>query len=272
MVQLERALTLAVVTLLAGCGNEANQQSAVAAAASNASQPAAEVAVSPKPRALDPKATQLERIDFEGLPASEVLDAVMRLNPTKDKYESDAQRAKRMKEAEGSPLLEGIKVSDLIGFSPTKVHFQYDANRQEWQYEVSPSEVGLAEFSNVEVYSQNLPQSQFPEYAQVYPGRQLVFKRSIHLHVASMKGLSYLVGAVKVPRGEARELEDRLTVLLVGRLTPVRVTSDKKLPIHYDQNEVNIQTALDFKLEGVWLVNKLDGRVLSKAWKVKRLA
>lgn len=259
----------AAIALISGCGYEPNGQKTAEGPAQSASHAMAESAPAPKPHPLDLTATQLERVDFEGLPPSEVLDAVMRLNPTKDKYESDAEHAKRMKDAASAPLLDGIKVGDLVGFSPSEVRFHYDANRQEWQYEVWPSEVG-SDFANVQVYSENLPAAQFPQYANVYRGRDLEFKRSVHLHLANLKGLSYIVGAVKVPRAEARELEDLLTVLLVGRLVPVHVTTDQKLPLKYDEREVNFQTALGFKLEGVWLVNKRTGQVLNKAWKVRR--
>lgn len=268
-----RLLVVAAVLAATGCEYEPDGQKGaapVAAPAAPSGQVALAEAPSPKPRPLDLKATELERVDYAGLPPREVLDAVMRLNPTKDKYESDAEHAKRMKEAGGAQLLDGIKVSDLVGFTPTEVHFRYDANRQEWQYMVRPSEVGMADFGNVQVHSERLSAAQFPHYAQVYPGRELVFKKSVHLRIANLKGLSYIVGAVKVPREQARELEDQLTVLLVGRLAPVRVTSAQKLPLKYDEREVDFGTALAFKLEGAWLVDKRDGRVLSKTWKVRR--
>lgn len=273
MRRLAKLLAVAAVLAGTGCGYEPDRQghaSSAAAAAASSVETVVAQAPSPKPRPLDLKAIELERVDYAGLPPSEVLDAVMRLNPNKDKYESDAEHAKRMKAAEEAQLLDGIKVSDLVGFTPTEVHFRYDANRQEWQYDVWPSEVGAADFGNVQVYSETLPAAQFPHFAHVYPGRDLVFKKSIHLRVANLKGLSYIVGAVKVPREQARELEDLLTVLLVGRLAPVRVTSAQKLPLKYDEREVNYGTALAFKLEGAWLVNKRDGRVLSKTWRVRR--
>jgi len=57
----------------------------------------------PRPGRLDLKATAVDvRKDLDGQPASEILDALLRLEPGKGKFESDAQYAKRMKELAGS--------------------------------------------------------------------------------------------------------------------------------------------------------------------------
>src|SRR6185369_1417741 len=114
---------------------------------------------------------------------------------------------------------------------PLRVHFAYDANKELWKYEVGPEEVGH-QFNHFLVYKETLNAQNFPGYAQALPGRDLEFSKDVYLNIKSLKGLSYINGAVKVPAKDAPTLENALSVLLVGRLVPDYVSANQYLPGH----------------------------------------
>jgi hypothetical protein len=267
---------LLVVLTATGCEKAQDVPDKPPATSANVAAPAAPNAPPepppPRPGRLDLKATAIDvRKDLEGLPAAEVLDAFMRLEVFKSKYESDAQHTKRMKELAGSRLLDEVDIGDVVGFRPRRVNFVYDANKELWKYEVGPEEVGH-EFNHFLVYKEALNGQNFPGYAEALPGRHLEFSKDVYLNIKSLKGLSYINGAVKVPAKDAPALEHTLSVLLVGRLVPTYVSANQKLPTDYSEKEVKFQHTLGFKLESVWLVNKQTGQILSKSWTVRKLA
>jgi hypothetical protein len=225
----------------------------------------------PKPGVLDLKATSvdLDR-DIRGQSAPEMLDAIHRLDIAKTKYESDAVYAKRMKELNGSKLRDEVAIGSVIGFEPDQMSFNYDANKQLWKYQISPHEVGN-QFHYVPIYKQAVDGGGLAQYTAAFPGKQIKVVRLILLDIAAMKGLSYINGSYKVSPKEAPALEGNLTVLLVGRVTTPYAESYRKLPIHADEHVVELQNTIGFKLEAVWLINKVDGKVLSKTWNYERL-
>ncbi len=221
---------------------------------------------------LDPKATSIDVANgAQGQSAPAILDALKRLNTGKSQYESDAVYGKRMKALIGEKVLDGISVGDVIGFQPISVSFRYDANKEQWNYEVSSSGVHY-EYHYVPVYRESLDAANYPLWVNQFPGKRIEFQKSIYLDIASLKGLSYINGFVKTPAKDARALEGSLAVLLVGRLTSPYFGANQKLPVGLDETVFDFQSTIGFKLEAVWLINKKSGQILSKAWTYRRLA
>jgi hypothetical protein len=264
------SLLLLLLVDLAGCEKAQNVPLSVPVPSTNiavAPTDSPKPAEGPPPRAgrLDLKATAVDvRKDIDGQPADEVLDALLRLNVDKNKYESDAQHGKRMKELVGSRLLDDVAVGDLVGFRPIKVQFEYDANKGLWTYRISPKLV-RRDFNNFLVYKQLLDAQNFPAYAKFYRGRDLEFSKDIYLRISGLKGFSSLNGAAKV----AAALDGALSVLLVGRLIPEYVSEAQAIPADYTDRSIEFQHTLGFKLEAVWLVNMQTDQILSKTWTVR---
>lgn len=226
----------------------------------------------PKPGVLDPKAISVDiDKDIRGQSAPEILDALYRLDIAKTTYESDAVYGKRMKELDGSQLTGEVAIGSVIGFAPEDIRFWYDANKQEWRYEISPSSVGNS-FHYVPIYRQTLDVGGFPHFTRAFPGKRIEIKKVILLNIATMKGLSYINGFYKIAAKDAPTLENHLTVLLVGKITHPYADKSEKYPHQMDEHVVELQNAIGFKLDAVWLINKLDGKILSKIWAYKRLA
>lgn len=200
-----------------------------------------------------------------------MLDALLRLDVGKGQYESDAEYGKRLKALAGSKLSDEVVVGDVVGYRPTNVRYWYDANKQVWQYEISPESVNY-KFNNVLVYKETLDPNRFPAYGTALHRTALNFTKDIYLNIGDLKGLSYINGVVKVASKDAPALDGNLTVLLVGRHVPNFVSKGEQLPSEFSESEVKFQHALAFKLESVWLIHKQTGRILSKAWTLRRMA
>jgi hypothetical protein len=269
-------LALTCAFFAASCGpnqggpNGHLQRAADAPVAGPASAPAPALAPRPGPLALKAEHIDVQK-DGDGLPPAQVLDGLLRLNLDKGKFESDAEYTNRLKTLSTAKIYDDVTVTDLVGFRPLDVSFSYDANKELWNFKVIPRQVDFT-FNHMRVYRETLTTGDFTAYEHVYPGRHLEFAKTIYLTINGLKGLSDIIGSVKVPRAEAPAYDDSLSLLFVGRLNPAQVRSARKLPDDFNDNEVEFQNALGFKLEGVWLIDRRTGRVLSKTWKVHRLA
>jgi hypothetical protein len=259
---------------LVGCGKAQDPPKVASASGANSALTAAPTAPEPPPRPgrLDLKATAVDAPqDRDGQPAAEVLDALLRLEVGKGKYESDAEHAKRLKALAGSKLSEEVVVGDVVGYRPTNVRYWYDANKQAWQYEIPPESVNHT-FNHVLVYKQTLDPSPFTAYFSALHRTDLEFTKDIYLDIGDLKkGLSYINGATKIPSKDAPSLDGNLTVLLVGRHVPNFVSKGQAVPSDHREKEVMFQHTLAFKLDGVWLVHKQTGQILSKTWTIRRL-
>jgi hypothetical protein len=272
----QTTLALTCALLAVSCGpnqgspNGLPQHAADAAVTGAASAPARALAPRPGPLALKADEVDVQK-DGDGLPPAQVLDGLLRLNLDKGKFESDAEYTNRLKTLSAAKIYDEIALTDLVGFRPLDAWFSYDANQEVWKFKVTPRRVGFT-FNHMRVYRQTLTTGDFTAYEHVYPGRQLEFSKTIYLTINGMKGLNDIIGSVKIPRGEAPAYDGNLSLLFVGRLNPAQVRSSRKLPDDFNDKEVEFQNALGFKLEGVWLIDKRSGRILSKTWKVLRLA
>ncbi|MCY0852522.1 hypothetical protein [Cupriavidus sp. D39] len=274
--QIKASLVVTIACLgLAACHERSVQPAKVNSASSAEVSPAATPTQPQEPayRPVDLKASDLD-LQRVSLPPDEVRDALMRFNPWKGKFESDAAFAKRMREVGGERLLDGIKIGDIVALRISKASFQYDANKQEWRYIVNPASVG-SRYSYVAVYDDIRPSSEFPSYRDYFAkrGMDITFRKQILVEVPALKGYSEMQGFLKAGQSQARDLEDSMTVLLIGRIEPARITLNSyEFPSRPDDHDMVFKDALGFKLEGVWLVDTRNGHVLSKSWKARRVA
>lgn len=225
-----------------------------------------------EPGVLDLKATSIDIYrDGLGQPPQSVFNALVSLKTDKTTYENDAAYVKRMKGLIGERLLGETKVGDVIGFKPETARFSYDANKEQWQYELPNGAVDY-KYHYVPVYRRSVDVNTMPQYTTAFPGRGIEIEEVIYLDISTMRGLSYINGFVKVAAKDASALEGKLSVLLVGRLTTPYTGTNHKFPLESSEHIVELQSTIGFKLESVWIINTSTGKILSKAWTYKRLA
>lgn len=271
------AVKFGILAVIAWLGLVAcNEHSAKQPTAASAADPVPTAPPQPQEPTYHPVDLKANELDLRrvSLPPDEVMASLMRFNPWKEKFESDAAFAKRMSEIDSKRLLDGIKVGDVVAFRIPKASFGYDANKQEWRYIVSPASLG-GSFSYVPVYDEIAPSDEFSSYRDFFAkrGMDVTFRKKILVEVPALKGYSELGGALKADPNQARDLEDAMTVLLIGRIKPARITANSyKFPSPPDDHDMASIDALGFKVEGVWIVDKRNGHVLSKTWKIRRVA
>lgn len=270
-----KSAILAVIACLglAACDQQTAKQPAAVAAADPvpSSSPAPAAPQEPAFGPVDLKATELD-LRRVSLPPEEVMAAVVRFNPWRGKYENDTAFAKRMNELGGERLLDGVKVGDLVALRIPKASFGYDANKEEWQYGVSPARLGTS-FSYVAVYDELLSSDRGASYREYFAkrGMDVSFRRQVLVEIPALKGYSELVGALKATPDRARQLEGSMIVLLIGRVKPGGSSVDSQEFPTPEKRDMIFKDAIGFKVEGVWLVDSRDGHVLSKAWRARRL-
>jgi len=222
--------------------------------------------------AVDIKATTLAPLGTFVLPPKRANDVLQSLVPTKGQYESDAQALARRKTVVGKTLLPGVKVGDLIAFQADEVSFSYDANKEVWNYDVSPSPVD-DDYGYVRISDELLPAAQFPDDDRYYRSRfrDVSFHHRVVVEVRGMKGFSDILGSIKVPRDQAAPMKDSMSVILVGRIVPARLKEYTRHAYRDDDTEQVLQQGIGFDLAGVWLIDNRDGRVLTKAYRIRRV-
>lgn len=267
-------LPLVLIAALAVTGCEKTSNPAAAdkpagdGAGATAAQPASEGVQQPVKRGpgnLDLQATSIDvQQDLEGQSVSAVLDALLRLNVTKGKFESDVEYRQRLKELGGTKLFGDVTIDGIVGFRPSDAQFRYDANKREWKY------MTVAVYGGLQVSRQSLDINNFAVYKNAFPMKDIEVKQSIYLRSSPFKNVHVIEVKAKVPPSEAAALDGNLSVLFVGKLIPPYVGTNRVLPIKYDEKTVDLQYLLDFDLKGIWLIDTRTGRVLSKTWTLLR--
>ena len=196
-----------------------------------------------------------------------LIKALRQLNTEKDKYESDAKYNARMKSLDANPLYDDLTLASDIAFKPKDVSYKYDANKEQWTYQIFMHEVPH-DFNKYLLHTKKTGNGETWDLA--YPGRKIEEFESIGIEIPELKGLSYIQGSVAIPAEKARDLENQMEVLIVGKIVPNYYTSRKILPIELKDTKVETLHLMNVKITGVWLIQSTTGEVLAKKWTVKK--
>jgi hypothetical protein len=155
-----------------------------------------------------------------------------------------------------------------------KTMIRYDADRQEFSYEISPTAGANYDFDLFEVERHEISGAAFTGINQYYAEKlkPINHTENIFVRVKGMRGLTYLIGRAAVNRRDAEGLERSFEIVLVGRLRPPFASTEVKHPFEANEDTVEHRKIIEFVLTGVWLVDSRSGNVLSKTHSLKRLA
>lgn len=218
---------------------------------------------------IDLKATRLDpATQSRGHDAKKIIAALGSPDFKKGEYESDAAFKKRLQGLGAKPLYGDMKLSDTIAFRPKDVSFRYDANAQQWTYEISFKMVRFA-YNHYVLEQQQVPVENFLKMA--FPGRRMQSYKTITIQVPELKGFTSIRGSAKVPAASAPQLKGKLSVLAVGHIAPGYMHTDEILPIEPSDDRYEEVEAIHFKVSSFWLINEETGEVLSKQWTRKTL-
>lgn len=254
---------MVLAAAIAGCGKSGSDSQAPQATAATAPTPAEPPPPPPPPhKAVDLKAEKLSiTTETGGHDVQKIALALEMLQVSKGPYESDADHKKRMAELGSKPLYDELKVNDLVALKAMNVRYHYDANKQQWEYEISSHSKGY-EFNHFLIDERSVPTE--PHIIEANYGRPINSYRTVTLQVPELKGLSYLQGNVKVPSAAAPQLQARLGVLFIGKLIPNYFSTFTLR--QRDENRYEYGKTLQFKISSLWLINEETGEVLSKKW------
>lgn len=256
---------LATAEIIAACDN--STQSSLPAATATAPEPPP-IPPSPPHQPINLKTQTLNaQGGLYGHDPERLIEALRRLNTEQDKYESDAKYNARMKSLGASPLYDDLTLASDIAFKPKNVTYKYDANKAQWTYEIFMHQIPY-EFNKYLLHTKKTGNGE--TWALAYPGRKIEEFESIGIEVPELKGLSYIQGAVATPAEKARELDNQMEVLIVGKIVPSYYTSRKLLPIEFKDTKVETLHLMTVKITGVWLVQRTTGEVLTKKWTLKK--
>lgn len=190
----------------------------------------------------------------------------------KEKFESTADYTKRMLVLRDQILFDEVKVGGAHAFeiSSTALRVTYDADRQQFSVEVSPRSDASHRFELIELERRSVPPNTAEVEYFLTKGKTIEATQVVYARVPTLKGLTYPRGSVTVAPAQAREMEHRLRVLLVGELQPPYTQVDKKYPFDHDDNTSEYQNILVMKAPAFWLVDSRNGNVLTKQFTIKR--
>ncbi len=230
----------------------------------HAQAPAQQVAASAAHQPMDLKSTKLDpSTQVRGHDAKRIVAALDSPDLKKGEYESDTAFKKRLQGLGTKPLYDGLKLGDAIALKPKEVTYSYDANAQQWTYQISYKAVRLA-YNHYVLERQQVPVENFLKMA--FPGRRMQSYKTITMQMPEFKGINYIRGSAKVPAASAPQLKGKLSVLAVGHIAPGYMHKDEILPMEPSDDRYEEVEAIHFKVSAFWLINEETGEVLSKQW------
>jgi hypothetical protein len=273
------ALT-AFVILLTACEARSPTQAVAnspASASATATAAAAQPAPAPVARARRNFAATGNIVPADSIESgSKVYSAVSLHSTKKDQYESTADYAKRMAALREQTMFDEVKLGGAFAFEVSKraMFVRYNADLEQFEFEVTPTNDDLGQgFQLVELERRAVPiEPADADYFLKNHGKIVEAAQVTYARVPTLKGLTYPRATTKVARAEAREVELRLRVLLVGELQPPYTATGKKYPFQPDERLLEYRNIVEIKAPGFWLVDSRDAnvQVLTKQFKFKR--
>ena len=262
----------ALVLMLGACGKEAWPPSNGGTAPAT-TQTAVVMAPARIEKNFDKKVAALPN-DFIAHQPAKVFSHITSQNLQKDKFESEAKYIARMQALAGTVLYDEVWLSGEFAFEPLKdvVSIRYDPEKQQFKWEIRPSQLGNdGDYDGIELERRDSIQN-YPTLDAAYAerGKKISHTDNFYLQGVGLKGLGYINGAYKAKPELARALDGQLAVLFVGRIPAPYAGFKDKYPIAADDTVFEHQRYIRFAIDGVWLVNKQTGEVLTKTWAVKR--
>lgn len=195
-----------------------------------------------------------------GHDAERIVNALQAMAITKGKYESDAKYLSRMKELESEQLYDELTVGSLLAFKPVDVKWTYDANQGKWEYMVREHSV-MPPSDAIAISSRKIGNAD--QWRAIFPGRNLGEYETIAIDTTRA---FHIIGGFPSPAEKAALLENKLDVLVIGKLAPPYVRGEQVLPVkHSNDTRVDNVRLVTVRMQEAWVVNRVSGEVLAKS-------
>lgn len=259
------ALPIAAFVLVTGCSDrvqDTNSQS------SEQTPPPSATPSLPPPPPHKEVGLQLTTLDAStgqfGHEARRIVEALQRLDLKQGKFESDAQFLARMKSFGTEPLYDDLTVGSRLALRMSVVNWRYDANKARWVFTVNNHPMVMRQ----ELYAITSRKIGNGEtWTRAFPGRKIEEFETIALNAENAPSLD---GNFPVTAEKAQHLDNKMDVLVIGRLAPPFVTTYQSLPVDNPNNtRVDTVHTLKLQMEEAWIVNRISGAVIQKT-KLKR--
>lgn len=228
---------------------------------------------------FNPKVTILPA-DFSPHDPFRVIQGIEQLQTAKGEFEKSDIYEKRIASLNESFLYDDVSVGGYLVFSVSKLvrKINYDADNETISYS-EPSFFGMHEINQRPIAQSNedivtgflSPKSLFESYLNT-KHRTLKFKEVVYLvrDNAKIDSAEEIIATAKLSPEKAKELKDKISILMVGKVVKPFLSTKVELPSEDNQTETIYTRKISFKLEAVWLVNNLTGEILSRTFQVKK--
>jgi hypothetical protein len=140
-------------------------------------------------------------------------------------------------------------------------------------YNADKEEISFVNHGDFDLASRPYDSQRWKEYYKtkfkdVYEKEEVIIRNS---NVSKDHYYSYQT-KIKMSPSEAKELEGKLAVYVVGKFVSPYITSDLVLPLEYDETTVYFKKFFIFSVDGIWIVNTKTGEILGKKYTTKKEA
>jgi len=205
----------------------------------------------------------------------QVMDAIasLQVDRQKGQYETKKEFTSRLDALKNTVLFDEVRLGGGFAFSLGR-SFHYDADKQTFEFGKSYLLTNHGDNPNLDVYETQLDSSRFAILNKYFAERgyeSLIHKQVIKLTLANLKGnIEKLYGKYKVDRVRAKEIAPDLEVIVVGYVVPPYFWTGDRYPDERRNPVVEHQFFINFRFEGMWLVNRATGEILSRQYTIQK--
>lgn len=211
--------------------------------------------------------------NFTGHSCTELAEALKKLKPSKDEFESTESHTKRIEAIADAKLIQNLRAVDPIAFVVKLSEFQVKYNADEKWINLAVMQLGMNQLhrssgilvSKIQVSSDSyIASNAYGRQVKVNRSRDKVCEVSFHNRESNVT----LTGTVQgVEPDEARRLKSGLAFVVIGNLVPpyyrqyfseTKPQIDRPFEVTYSGDSIVLDIAK------VWLIEHATGRVLNR--------